>query len=400
MVTVISGGTVLLGNGQKMESAHIIIENGKIKAVATELPNISVDQMNIIDASDKFITPGLIDVHTHLGIHEEGIGKEGQDYNETSSPVTPHVRAIDGINPREKGFEDARKAGVTTVQVMPGSANVIGGEMAVIKTAGQTIDEMIIKQPSGMKAAFGENPKRIHGDQGKLPITRMGIASLFREQFIQAQTYLQKIEKGGEVERDLKMENLSKVLKKEIPIRAHAHRADNIMTVIRLAKEFDFDYTIEHCTEGHHIAKYIAENGVRVSVGPTMSSRSKVELADKGWHTLLALRDAGVSFSITTDHPVIGIEHLMTSAILAVKHGLDESTALQAITLNAAKHLGIEDRVGSIEAGKDADLVIWSGDPFDLRENVELTMINGEIVFQKSEMPITALKETRKNLSV
>ncbi|MED4298993.1 amidohydrolase [Geobacillus stearothermophilus] len=384
MVTVISGGTVLVGNGQRMESAHIVIKNGKIKTVATELPDVSSDQVNMIDASGKFITPGLIDVHTHLGIHEEGIGKEGHDFNETSNPTTPHVRAIDGINPKDKGFEDARKAGVTTVQVMPGSANVIGGEMAVIKTAGQTVDEMVVRHPSGMKAAFGENPKRVYGEKGKLPTTRMGIAALFREQFIQAQTYLQKIESGKEVERDLKLENLAKVLKREIPLRAHAHRADDIMTVIRLAKEFGFRYTIEHCTDGHHIANYIAENGVRVSVGPTMSSRSKVELADKGWHTLLALRDAGVSFSITTDHPVVGIEHLMTSAILAVKHGLEESLALQAITLNAAKHLGIEDRVGSIEVGKDADIVIWSGDPFDLRESVELTMINGEIVFQRN----------------
>jgi imidazolonepropionase-like amidohydrolase len=382
MVTIIAGGTLLVGNGQKVESGHIVIENGKIKAVTTEQPNVPSDQATVIDASGKFITPGLIDVHTHLGIHEEGIGKEGHDFNETSSPATPHVRAIDGINPRDKGFEDARRAGITTVQVMPGSANVIGGEMAIIKTTGKTINEMIIKYPSGMKAAFGENPKRVYGDKGKLPVTRMGIAALFREQFIQAQTYLQKIESGKEVERDLKMENLAKVLKKEIPLRAHAHRADDIMTVIRLAKEFGFHYTIEHCTEGHHIANYIAENKIHVSVGPTMSSRSKIELADKGWHTLLALRDAGVPFSITTDHPVVGIEHLMTSAILAVKHGLEESLALQAITLNAAKHLGIEDRVGSIEPGKDADIVIWSGDPFDLRESVELTMINGEIVFQ------------------
>ncbi|OQO99467.1 amidohydrolase [Geobacillus sp. 44C] len=381
---VIHGGTLLVGNGQKIENACIVVEEGKIKEVTTQLQNPSLfDHPEIIDASGKFITPGLIDVHTHLGIHEEGIGKEGHDFNEISSPATPHVRAIDGISPRDKGFDDARRAGVTTVQVMPGSANVIGGEMVVIKTVGQTVDEMVVRNPSGMKAAFGENPKRVYGDKGKLPTTRMGIAALFREQFIQAQTYLQKIESGKEVERDLKLENLAKVLKKEIPMRVHAHRADDIMTVIRLAKEFGFDYTIEHCTEGHHIAKYIAESKIRVSVGPTMSTRSKVELADKGWHTLLALRDAGVSFSITTDHPVVGIEHLMTSAILAVKHGLEESLALQAITLNAAKHLGIEDRVGSVEVGKDADIVIWSGDPFDLRQNVEMTMINGHVVFQK-----------------
>jgi imidazolonepropionase-like amidohydrolase len=381
---VIHGGTLLVGNGQKIENACIVVENGKIKEVEHQVRKRPFCHgAHIIDATGKFITPGLIDVHTHLGIHEEGIGKEGHDFNEISSPATPHVRAIDGINPKDKGFDDARRAGVTTVQVMPGSANVIGGEMVVIKTVGQTVDEMVVRNPSGMKAAFGENPKRVYGDKGKLPTTRMGIAALFREQFIQAQTYLQKVESGKEVDRDLKMENLAKVLKKEMPLRVHAHRADDIMTVIRLAKEFGFAYTIEHCTEGHHVAHYLAENGIQVSVGPTMSTRSKVELADKGWHTLLALRDAGVPFSITTDHPVVGIEHLMTSAILAVKHGLEESLALQAITLNAAKHLGIEDRVGSVEVGKDADIVIWSGDPFDLRQNVEVTMINGRIVFQR-----------------
>ncbi|GCD82886.1 MAG: amidohydrolase [Geobacillus sp.] len=381
---VIHGGTLLVGNGEKIENACIVVENGKIKEVEHQVQKHPFCHgAHIIDATGKFITPGLIDVHTHLGVHEEGIGKEGHDFNEISSPATPHVRAIDGINPKDKGFDDARRAGVTTVQVMPGSANVIGGEMVVIKTAGQTVDEMVVRNPSGMKAAFGENPKRFYGDKGKLPTTRMGIAALFREQFIQAQTYLQKVENGKEVDRDLKMENLAKVLKKEMPLRVHAHRADDIMTVIRLAKEFGFTYTIEHCTEGHHVARYLAENGIQVSVGPTMSTRSKVELADKGWHTLLALRDAGVPFSITTDHPVVGIEHLMTSAILAVKHGLEESIALQAITLNAAKHLGIEDRVGSVEVGKDADIVIWSGDPFDLRQNVEMTMINGRIVFQR-----------------
>lgn len=381
---VIHGGTLLVGNGEKIENAYIVVENGKIKEVEHQVQKHPFCHgAHIIDATGKFITPGLIDVHTHLGVHEEGIGKEGHDFNEISSPATPHVRAIDGINPKDKGFDDARRAGVTTVQVMPGSANVIGGEMVVIKTAGQTVDEMFVRNPSGMKAAFGENPKRFYGDKGKLPTTRMGIAALFREQFIQAQTYLQKVENGKEVDRDLKMENLAKVLKKEMPLRVHAHRADDIMTVIRLAKEFGFTYTIEHCTEGHHVARYLAENGIQVSVGPTMSTRSKVELADKGWHTLLALRDAGVPFSITTDHPVVGIEHLMTSAILAVKHGLEESLALQAITLNAAKHLRIEDRVGSVEVGKDADIVIWSGDPFDLRQNVEMTMINGRIVFQR-----------------
>jgi imidazolonepropionase-like amidohydrolase len=263
---------------------------------------------------------------------------------------------------------------------MPGSANVIGGEMVVIKTHGRIVDEMVIKSPSGMTAAFGENPKVVHGAKDRIN-TRMGIAALFRQQFMKAQDYLRQIEKGESVSRDLGMENLCKVLRGEIPLRAHAHRADDIATVIRLAKEFQIEVTIEHCTEGHLIADYIAEAGVRVSVGPTMSTRYKVELAKKGWHTVVALAEAGVPVSITTDHPVVGIDYLMTAVANAVKHGLDEKTALQAVTLNAAKHIGVEDRVGSLEPGKDADIVIWSGYPLDIRNRVEATFIEGKMVY-------------------
>ncbi|RLQ96863.1 amidohydrolase [Falsibacillus albus] len=375
----IVGGIIFIGNGQIVSAGTVLIEKGKILKVGHDLK--VPEDCEVIDAHGKIVTPGLIDVHTHLGVHEEGVGQEGHDFNETTSAATPYVRAVDGINPEEIGFSDARRSGVTTVQIMPGSANVIGGEMVILKTVGHIVDDMIVKSPSGMKAAFGENPKRFHGSK-RMPNTRMGIAALFREQFIKAQTYLEKIDGGKGVDRDLGLEQLAKVLKKEIPLRVHAHRADDIVTVIRLAKEFDIDLTIEHCTEGHHIAEFLAKSEVRVSTGPTMSSRSKVELADKGWHTLVALAEAGVPFSITTDHPVVGIEHLMTSAILAVKYGLDEKAALQAITLNAAKHLGIADRTGSLEEGKDADIAIWSGDPFDLRSKVEKTFINGEIVFK------------------
>jgi imidazolonepropionase-like amidohydrolase len=367
------------GQGNRLEKTTILIEGGKFREIGKNL-SIPAGAV-VIDAQGKVVTPGLIDVHTHLGIHEEGIGAEGHDYNEISSPTTPEARALDGINPREKGFEDARRAGVTTVQVMPGSANVIGGEMVVLKTAGHIVDEMLLKSPSGLKAATGENPKRFYGTKGKLPTTRMGTASLLRQKFIEAQDYLEK-RKEGKIERKLDLENIAKVLNKEIPLRVHAHRADDIVTVLRLKREFDIELTIEHCTEGHFIAPFIAKHDVRVSVGPTMSTRSKIELADKGWHTLTALAEAGVPFSLTTDHPVVGIEHLATSAILAVKYGLSEEQALKAITINAAKHLGVEERVGSIEAGKDADFVLWSGDPFDLRSKVEQTYINGELIFR------------------
>ncbi|MGG0755229.1 amidohydrolase [Brevibacillus laterosporus] len=392
-VTIITNATIILGNGQQIDAGTILLAEGKIKAVGTteevaeQINQIKNQYKEVvtINAKGKYVTPGIIDVHTHLGVHEEGIGREGHDYNETSSPVTPYVRALDGINPFERGFLEARKAGVTTVQSMPGSANVIGGEMVVLKTAGTIVDQMIVREPSGMKAAFGENPKRVFGAKDKAPVTRMGTAALFRQEFIKAKEYLESKEKGEAVKRDLGLENLVKVLKREIPLRAHAHRADDIVTALRLAEEFDIEITIEHCTEGHKITDFLLEKGVRVSVGPTLSSRSKIELADKGFHTHLALAEAGVPFSITTDHPVVGIEYLVTSVAHAVSDGLDEALAWQAITLHAAQHLGVEDRVGSLEVGKDADVVIWSGHPFQIQNKVEKTFINGEVVYERVE---------------
>lgn len=373
---------IFLGTGEIVEKGDFFVKDGQFEKVGEAI--LISDEAEVIDLQGKIVTPGLIDVHTHLGVHEEGLGKEGHDFNETSCEVTAQVRALDGINPREAGFAEARKAGVTTVQIMPGSANIIGGEMVVLKTQGHIVDQMILREPSGLKAATGENPKTVHGPKNRLAVTRMGIAARLREKLIQATNYQLKIG-TGDVERNLELENISKVLRKEIPLRVHAHRADDIVTVLRLKREFDIDVTIEHCTEGHHIAEFIAQHDVKVSVGPTMSSRSKVELADKGWHTLKALEKAGIPFSITTDHPVVGIEHLMTSAILAVKNGISEEAVLKAITLNAAKHLGVEKQVGSIETGKDADFVVWNGDPFDLRSSVLQTFINGECVFEKME---------------
>ena len=364
--------TIYDGKGNVLDNQTILVKDGKFETIGqdTEIP----EGYQTVDARGKIITPGLIDVHTHLGVSEEGIGQDGNDVNEVSSPVTPQIRALDGINPREKGFEIARQAGVTTVQVMPGSANVIGGEMSVLKTAGHIVDEMLIRPTSGMKAATGENPKRFHGGKGRMPTTRMGVAAVLREKLMEAQDYI----KDSPKTRKLDMENLAKVLRKEVPLRVHAHRADDILTVLRIKREFDIDITIEHCTEGHFIADYIAQHkDVRVSVGPTMSTRSKVELKDKDWSTIKTLLDAGVPCSITTDHPVVGIEYLVTSAIHAIKNGITEQQALRAITYDAAKHLGVADRVGSIEPGKDADFVIWDGNPFEVASSIETVFIDG-----------------------
>lgn len=380
MVKILKNVTGVDGTGNFFSDAMIKLVDGRFSEIGDDFS--IEDDIQVIDADGYYLTPGLIDVHTHLGVHEEGIGKESHDFNETSHAVTPHVRAIDGIHPYDKGFEDARKAGVTTVQVMPGSANVIGGEMVVLKTAGTIIDEMVIRNPSGLKAAMGENPKRIHGEKGNMPVTRMGVAAMLREKLIEAQNYLERI-KNRTGERDLKLESIGKVLNKEIPLRVHAHRSDDIVTVLRIKREFDIDVTIEHCTEGHRISPYIKRHAVRASAGPTMTPRAKVELAHKGWHSLTSLVEAGVPISITTDHPVISIDHLMNSAILSVKHGLSEEQALRAVTLDAARHLGVEDQVGSVEVGKDADFVLWERDPFDLRSKPVQTYIKGERVWQE-----------------
>ncbi|GAA0379879.1 amidohydrolase [Bacillus horti] len=371
-----------------LKNASILVENGKIKEIGQEIT--VEDQVEVIDSAGKMVTPGLIDVHTHLGVYEEIVGPAGADGNELTDPATPQVRALDAINPMERGFVDAIQAGVTTVQVMPGSGNVIGGEMLVIKTFGNIVDEMIVKSPSALKIAFGENPKKVYGGKNKMPASRMGLAAVLRENLVKGQNYLRKLELAEKdpdkaPERDLKLEILAKVLKKEIQVRAHAHRADDIVTAIRIAKEFDLDLTIEHCTEGHKIPEFIKQSGFRVSVGPTMSSRSKIELGDKGWHTLTTLAEHGVPFSITTDHPVVPIDYLITATATAVAHGLDEQLAWEALTINAAKHMKVEDRVGSLEVGKDADLVIWSGHPlYQHQSQVEATMINGQFVYRKS----------------
>lgn len=381
----IKGAKVKTVSEGTLENATILIEGSKIKEIIKG--SVTSKYTEVLEAKGKVITPGLIDVHTHLGLLEEGSPAEDASINEMTDPATPHLRVIDAVNPSDSGFQDAVRGGVTCVQVVPGSANVLGGQGAVLKTAGKIIDQMILLYPSGMKAAFGENPKRVYKEQKKLPSTRMGTAACLRQWLVDAHNYSLKRknakDKNEDIDRDLKKEALASLLAGEMPLRAHAHRADDIVTAIRIAEEFGLKYTIEHCTEGDKIADYLASKKVRAAVGPTLASRSKVELRHMGWHTVVVLNKAGVHVSLTTDHPVIPIQYLTISAAMAVREGLDEEEALKAITIRAAEHLGVEDRVGSLEPGKDADLVIWSGDPFNYRSRVEKTIINGKIIFSR-----------------
>ncbi len=379
MLAFINAEIWTAANG-KLKNAKILLQDGKISAIGQDIAIPAAAK--VIDAEGKIITPGLIDTHSHVGVMEESIGWAGDDVNECTDPNTAQVRALDGINPYDQGFEDCLAGGVTTVQVGPGSGNVIGGEMVVLKTAGSVVDQMVIKQLSGMKAALGENPKNVYGSQKKMPSTRMGSAAVLRTALLDAKNYLLKKEAGKEQAFDMRKENLGKVLTREIPLRIHAHRADDIMTALRIAEEFQIEISLEHCTEGDKVAELIAAKGIYAAVGPTMSAKSKVELKDLGYHTPVALAKAGVAFSIISDHPIIPEKYLHISAGLAIREGLDEEIAFQAITEIPAKMLGLFDRIGSLEVGKDADLVVWSEDPFELMAQVCYTVINGTIVWQ------------------
>ena len=353
------------------------------------MAEIKAAETALKDAEGKLVFPGFIDAHTHLGLWEDGMGFEGADGNEETDPITPHLNPIDGINPMDNTFKEAREGGITLVCTTPGSANVMGGECIAIKTYGKRIDKMVIKNPVASKIAFGENPKSCYGRDEKMPQTRMAIAALLREQLKKAEEYLEQIELYMEhedhdkPEYDMKMECLIPVLRREIPFKVHAHRADDMFTAIRIAKEFDIKLTLDHCTEGHLIADELAEEGYPVIVGPSLSERSKIELRNLTFETPGILSNEGLQVSLTTDHPVIPVQYLPVCAGIAIKHGMKKGDALEAITINPAKTLGIDERVGSIEVGKDADIVIWDNDPFELQSNVLVTIIDGKIVYEK-----------------
>lgn len=335
----------------------------------------------ILDVHGALVMPGLIEAHAHIGLTEEKNGIIGDDCNEETNPITPALRGLDAVNPFDPAFHDAIQAGITSVMTGPGSANVVGGQFVFMKTQGRCVDEMIVKSPAAMKVAFGENPKTTYGDQSMFPSTRMGTAYMLRKELFLATKYLKQKENGTLEMPDFDLEPWIPVLKKEIPLKAHAHRADDICTAIRIAKEFDIEITIDHCTDGHLIAGEIAASGYPAIVGTDLTSRSKVEVEYMNFKTAGILAKAGVQVAVTTDHPVALIQYLPICAGYSVKYGLPVAEGLKALTINAARICRVEDRLGSLEPGKDADIAIYDGNPMDVFTNTLYTIVDGEIVY-------------------
>ena len=385
----IVGGWVVPVEGEPIEGGTVLLADGHIAAV--EGPDFAVPAgASVVDATGKWVLPGFIDAHAHAGVHEEAEGWAGQDTNELTDPVTAHVRALDAINPADLGFRDAITGGVLAVNINPGSGNPIGGQTAAIKCWGRSVDDMVMRAPAGMKSALGENPKRVYGERKETPATRLGIAAVIRGAFVAALNYQAKHAAAeidpsparGVVERDLKLEALGRVLRREIPWRQHCHRADDIATAMRMAREFGYDLVIDHGTEAYLLADQIAAAGIPVVIGPLFTSRSKVELRNRSLANPGRLAAAGVTIAITTDHPVVPINFLIHQATLAVKEGLDPVTALRAVTINPAAIIGCADRIGSLTVGKDADVVIWSGDPLDVMSRAERAFIDGREIYR------------------
>jgi imidazolonepropionase-like amidohydrolase len=383
----IVGGYVVPIDGPPLQDATVLIDNGVITAVGTGLePGRDVE---VIDASGKWVLPGLIDAHAHLGVWEEGEGWAGADVNEMTDPNGARLRALDAINPADVGFSDALAGGVTSCVVKPGSGNPIGGQTVAIKTWGRMVDEMVIKSPVSVKSALGENPKRVYGDKGKLPSTRLGVAAVIRDELTKAQDYQARrdaaLAKNEPFERDPSSEVLVRVLRGELPWCQHTHRADDIATAIRLADEFGYRLVINHATEAYLLADVIAERGIPCIVGPLFHTRSKVEVRNRSLATAGKLANAGVLVALTTDHPVVAIDFLVHQASFAVREGMSREDALRSITINPASILGFADRVGSLAAGKDGDVAIWSGDPLDVQQRAERVFVSGHEVYRYAD---------------
>lgn len=387
---------ILIKNADLVNMADICHEKKDILidgTVIKEIGNIDVSQYpqaEIIDANGRLVTPGLVDPHCHVGLFEDIVGAVGNDGNETTAPILPELRGIDSVKPHDPCFKEALKGGVTTVVTGPGSGEIIAGTFCALKTSGKTIYDMVLREEVAMKMALGENPKRVFGSKNQAPSTRMANAAMLREALFKAKDYYEKkkeyeknIAEGKEdakkPEFNMKWESLSRVFDGFL-VKIHAHQEDDITTAIRIIEEFNLNATIEHCTSGWKIAETLAAKNQRCIIGPTLGTKTKVELKDKSFEAGRVLKEHGVEFAIMTDHPVVPLEHTLAQASLFVKHGLSELDTLKAMTINAAKITGIEDRVGSIEIGKDADIVIWSGDPFHYMTEAQTVIINGNVV--------------------
>lgn len=393
---LIKNGKILTMTGKILDPGSILVKDEKIYQVDHEIEVGQERLSEIIDATGCWVMPGLIESHCHIGITEEKKGFEGDDCNEMKKPLTPYIRGLDAINPMDSAFHNAISSGITSMMIGPGSSNVVGGQFVFMKADGRSIDEMVVLQPAAMKTAFGENPKGNYNELGMIPTTRMTMAAMLREELFDAKAYLrsrEKTEKGGdEFEKDFRKECWLPVLRKEIPIKAHVHRADDILTAIRIAKEFDLDLTLDHCTEGHLIAKEIKASGFPAIIGPALASRNKIEVQNMDFKTAGILHKHGVKVSVCTDHPVSRIQYLPICAGFAAKEGLGIEEGLKAITINAAEICRVSHRVGSLEAGKDADIAIFDGNPMEVFTKTLYTMINGEVIYRAEEQSISNKK--------
>ena len=384
----ILGGTIKTMAGEDIRDGYLHIVDGKIESIGRrdELKVQPAGHERVLEIDDGIIMPGIIEAHCHMGITEEKKGMEGDDCNETVDPVTPWLRAIDAINSMDAAFDDAVRAGITTAMIGPGSSNVVGGQFALLKTRGRRVDDLIVKAPAAMKVAFGENPKVNYSGQGQSPSTRMAIAGMLRRELSRARQYAADKEKAGAQGQDFKedftLECWLPVLTREIPLKAHVHRVDDIFTAIRIAREFDLKMTLDHCSEGHLIAEELAKEGFPAIVGPDFASRSKIEVQNVAFKTAGVLNRAGVMTAITTDHPVSLIQSLPLCVGMAVKAGLPMEEGYKAMTSYAAAICGVEDRLGSLEPGKDADIAVFDGNPMEVFTRTLYTIIDGEIVYE------------------
>jgi imidazolonepropionase-like amidohydrolase len=385
---LIKNAKIITVSGKNFDNGSILVENGKIKEIGNVDSNKFKD-LEVIDAQGMLLTPGLVDPHCHIGVMEEGIRFEGNDTNEMSGPIYPELRGIDSIYMKDMAFEYTYKSGITTVNTGPGSANVIGGTFTAIKTYGETVEDVVIKEETAMKMALGENPKRVYGTGNKNPGTRMASAALMREWLFKAKEYHGKYKAWENKEEDakkpnfdMKLHSLMRVFDGMI-VKIHAHRADDIATAIRIANEFELNMTVEHATESYLIPELVKSEGYAMIIGPTLGMASKYELINKSFTSARVLEDHDIEFAIMTDHPVITLDTTLVQAALFVKEGLSQEMALKALTLNSAKLNGIEDRVGSLEVGKDADIVIWDGPLFDIFTRPEYVIIDGKVVHKK-----------------